>query len=413
MTVSRLARLRALVGVTLAQLRHDRLRTVLAVLGVAMAVLASVLLASVGVGVVETGQEKFDQSGRDLWVTGGPVELRPGSVGGFRNSLVGAHELAAEIETDERVSTAVPMAFQTVYASPNTSAFRTVVAVGAPARGPSVSVTEGRPFQSRDVHYGDGNYSGPMTYEAVLDERAADLLGVSVNDTIHVGGTLAAAREHEFRVVGISPTYSRFVGSPTVVLHLSELQELVGTTASDRATFVSVRLEEGASVSAVERDLAARYPEYTVRTNREQLGATLGNQAVVLVSGASLVALAVVGGVLLLLNLQLSFVVRRRERFGALKATGMSGRSLLVLAGCHALLFGLVGGAVGVALAVPGLWAVNYVAEAVTGFAGLVAVSPTVLLAGLAVAVAVSGLGGLVAGLYLARMETLPALRGE
>ncbi len=411
--MSRLARLRALVGVGVAQLRHDRLRTVLAVLGVAMAVLATVLLVSVGVGVVETGQEKFDQSGRDLWVTGGPVELRPGSVGGFQNSLVGAHDLADSIEDRESVSTAVPMAFQTVYASADTAEFQTVVAVGAPARGPSVSVTDGQPFQSGDVHYGDGNYSGPMTYEAVLDERAADLLGVSVNDTIHVGGTLSAARQHEFRVVGISPTYSRFVGSPTITLHLSELQELVGTTASDRATFLSIRLNEGSRVGAVEADLAARHPEYTVRTNRDQLAATLGDQSVVLASGASLVALAVVAGILLLLNLQLSFVVRHRKRFGVLKAAGMSGRSLLVLVSCNALILGLVGGVIGVALAVPSLWAVNSVAEAVTGFAGIVSVSPTVLLAGLAVALVVSCLGGVIAGVYLTRMRPLPALRAE
>ncbi|WP_159900258.1 ABC transporter permease [Salinirussus salinus] len=411
--MSRLARVRALAGITGAQLWHDRTRTVLAVLGVAMAVLASVLLVSVGAGVVETGQQKFDQSGRDLWVTGGPVQLRPGSVGGFQNSLVGAHDLADSIENHEAVSTAVPMTFQTVYASANTSEFRTVVAVGAPARGPSVTITEGRPFQYRDVHYGDGNYSGPMTYEAVLNERAADLLGVSVNDTVHVGGTLAAARQHEFRVVGISPTYSRFVGAPTATLHLSELQELVGTTASDRATFISVRLTDGASVTAVERDLATRYPEYTVRTNRDQLEATLQDQAVVLVSGASLVALAVLAGVLLLLNLQLSFVTRHRERFGAVKATGVSGTSLLVLVGCNAVCIGLLGGVVGVALAVPSLWGVNYVAEAVTGFQGLVTVSPAILLGGLGLAVAVSCLGGIVAGVYLARMRVLPALRSE
>jgi putative ABC transport system permease protein len=68
---------------------------------------------------------------------------------------------------------------------------------------------------------------------------------------------------------------------------------------------------------------------------------------------------------------------------------------------------------VGVALAVPGIWGVNYVAEAVTGFQGLVTVSPAVLLGGLGLAVAVSCLGGLVAGVYLARMRVLPALRSE
>jgi putative ABC transport system permease protein len=283
-----------------------------------MAVLASVLLVSVGTGVSETGQQQFDQSGRDLWVTGGPVELRPGSAGGFQNTLVDSHAVAGEIETRDDVATAVPMSFQTVYVGRNTSDYQTLVAAGAPARGPSVSITEGRPFQSTDVHYADGSYDGPMTHEVVIDPRTAALLNVGVNDTLHIGSTLATAREHEFRVVGISPTYSGFVGAPTVTLHLSELQEVTGTTASDRATFISIRLQDGANASAVKADLEESYPAYTVRTNEEQLQATLEQKVTVIASGISLVALAVVAGVLLTLNLQLSFVYQPRETFAVL-----------------------------------------------------------------------------------------------
>ncbi len=408
--MSRLARLRGAAGVALAQVRHERLRTVLAVCGVALAVLASVLLASVGVGVLETGQQKFDQSGRDLWVTGGPVELRPGSVGGFEGSLVDAHEVAAGIGRRDDVTTAVPMAFQTVYASPNTSSFNTVIAAGAPARGPSVTVTEGRPFQYRDVHYANGTYTGPMTGEAVLDERAAALLDVSVNETVHVGGTLAAARNQEFRVVGISPTYSRFVGSPTVTLHLSELQEAVGTTASDRATLITVDVRDGVARTAVQERLEAEYPEYTVRTNREQLRATLQDQALVIVSGASLVLLAVVAGVLLLVNLQLSFVVRRRRQFGALKAVGLSRGSLLGVVAAHTLVVGLLGGALGVTLAVPAIYGVNAVVAAVTGFEGVVSISAEILAVGFLLAVLVSAVGALAASVYLGRMRVTSAL---
>lgn len=405
-----IARLRALAGVALAHLRHERARTVLAVAGVALAVLATVLLVSVGVGVAETGQQKFDQSGRDLWVTGGPIELRPGTVGGFEGSLVGAHAVADRIERREDVTTAVPMAFQTVYAGRNASALETVIAAGAPARGQSVSIASGRGFQHRDVHYANGSYDGPMTREAVIDGRTADLLGVGVNDTIHVGGTLATARNQEFRVVGISPTYSRFIGAPTVTLHLSELQEVVGTTASDRATFVTVDVRAGVNVSAVEAGIERAFPEYTVRTNREQLRAIAGDQALVIVSGASLALLAVVAGVLLLVNLQLSFVFRHREAFGAMRATGTSRASLVALVGAHTLAVGVLGGLAGVALAVPSTWALNAVAARLTGFAGVVALSPALLAAGFAVAVAVSLLGALAAGLYLSRARVLSTL---
>lgn len=405
------SRLRGLAGVAVALLAHERARTVLAVLGVALAVLATVLLASVGVGVVETGQQKFDQAGRDLWITGGPVELRPGTAGGFQNSLVGAHEVARTVEADPDVATAVPMAFQTVYASPNESEFQTIVAAGAPARGPSVSIDEGRPFQHRDRHYADGTYDGPMSMEIVLDDRAASLLGVGVGDTVHVGGTISAAREREFEVVGTSETFSQFVGAPTATLHLSELQTVTGTSASDRATFVTVDVEDGADLAPVEARLEATFPDYDVRTNREQLQATLEQQAVVVVSGASLVALAAVAGVLLVLNLQLSVVARHAQTFAAILALGTSRRSLATVVSLHSLCLGVLGGLLGVVLAVPAIEAVNVLAATVTGFENIAVHSPRLLLGGLGISVVVSALGGLVASLSLARVSPLERLR--
>jgi len=406
-----MARGRALVGIAVAQLRHDRLRTVLAVLGVAMAVLATVLLVSVGSGVIETGQQKFDQSGRDLWVTGGPVELQPGSVGGFENSLIDAHTIERELEQREDVQTANPLIFQTLYVSTNTSAFDTVVGVGAASKGPSLSFSAGGGIEDGDTHYANGTYDGPMQHEVIIDRRTAQRYDLSVNDTVYLGGTLASASRNNFTVVGISSTYSSFVGAPTVVMPPSELQEITGTTASDRATMMSVQVADGYDVAATGDRIQQDYPDYTVRTNQEQLQATLQEQAVVLASGTGLVVMAVVAGVLLLLNLQLSFVYRHRETFGALQAIGTSTRSLVIVVLVNTLAIGVIGGVVGVGLALPSIWVVNEVASAVSGFEGVVSVSWRILAGGFAVSFAVSLLGGVAASLYLGRTGALRYLR--
>jgi putative ABC transport system permease protein len=406
------AALRAQFGIALSQLRHDRLRTVLAIVGIAMAVLATVLLVSVGFGVIETGQQKFDQSGRDLWVTGGPVEIRPGSAGGFENSLVNSHAVAANISSREDVATAVPMAFQAVYVGKNTSEYQTLIGAGAPARGPSVQITEGTAVQSRDTHYAGGEYDGQRTRQVVIDQRTAALLNVSVNETLYIGGTLATARQNEYTVVGISPTYSRFIGAPTVTVHLSELQALTGTTASDRATFISIRLQDGADASAVERELAAAYPEYTIRTNQEQLEATVQDKITVIASGVSLVVLAVVAGILLTMNLQLSFVYQRRETFAALQALGTSNSSLAAIVLTNTVLIGVLGGVVGIGLAFPATRAVNWIAAELSGFEQVVTLSNRILLGGIGVALAVSLLSAAAAALYLRRLRPLSVLRG-
>jgi putative ABC transport system permease protein len=409
--VRRLRRWRGLIGIAVALLRHERMRTLLAVAGVATAVLAAVLLASVGMGVLSTGQQKFDQSGRDLWISGGPIEIQPGSVGGFANPLAGAHQIEAQLEAREDVKTANPFVFQTVYASPNASEFDTIVGVGAASAGPSVNIVEGRAITGGDTHYVNGSFEGQMQYEVLVDERTAARYNLSINDSLHLGGTLAAAREHEFTVVGVTDTYSEFVGTSTVVMPPSELQEITGLTASDRASMLTVQVTEGADVAQTVTRLEEAYPDYTIRTNQEQLRALLADQAVVLTSGVSLVVLEVIAGILLLTNLQLSFVSRHRETFGALTALGTSQWSLIIVIVVNTLCIGIVGGALGSGLAVPGIWAINWVAATVTGFENVVSVSEPILLGGFVVSVCVSFVGGLAATLYLGRIRPLEHLR--
>lgn len=409
--MSRRSRLRGLVGIAVALLRHERGRTLLAVAGVSLAVLAAVLLASVGMGVLATGEQKFDQAGRDLWISGGPVEIQPGSVGGFENPLVGAHRLDAQLEAREDIVIANPFVFQTVYASPNGSEFDTIVGAGGAGWGPSVNIIEGRAITRGDPHYANGTFDGPMHYEVLVDERTAARYNLSIGDSLYLGGTLATARENEFTVVGVTDTYSNFVGTSTVVMPPSELQEITGLTASDRAAMLTVRVAEGASIEQTATELEQAYPEYTIRTNSEQLRAILADQAVIITSGASLVLLAVVAGILLLTNLQLSFVSRHRETFGALTALGTSQSSLVVVVVMNTICIGIIGGAIGSGLAVPGIWIINWVATTVTGFESLVSISVPILLGGFGASVAVSFVGGLVATLYLGRIRPLKHLR--
>ncbi|QCJ45996.1 ABC transporter permease [Haloprofundus sp. MHR1] len=405
-----LSRLSGGLSVALAQLRHERMRTVLAVVGLALAVLAATLLASVGAGVVTTGQEKFDSSGRDLWITGGTARLAPGTAGGIENPVLNSHQLSDELESRDDVRTAAPLAFQTVYVGKNTSQFETFVGVGGPARGGSVQITEGKEIDQKDIHYANGTYEGPMIYEVVIDEQTASMLNVSIGDSLYIGGTLASARQHEFTVVGISPTYSNFLGTPTVVLPLSELQEVTGTTGGDRSTMVSVSLTEGTNPEAVATELRDQYPEYTIRTNQEQFQATLQRQAVVIASGLSLVGLALISGIALTVNLLLSLVYQQRQQFAAFRALGGSTATLSTIVVIQALLLGIAGGVLGVVLTVPAAEVLNIIAEQLVGFEGLVQASEQVLMAGLVLAPIMSVVGSLIAVWRLSRLSPLSHL---
>ncbi|WP_416841221.1 ABC transporter permease [Haloferax sp. DFSO52] len=402
--------MRAAAGIATSQLTHARGRTILTILGITLAVLAATLLAGTGIGVVETGQEKFDAAGRDIWMTGGPVRFSPTGVGGFENTIVGAHELEAELEARDDVRVATPMAFQTVYVKSNDSEYETLVGVGAPARGESVQITNGSGFSSEDVHYGDGNYTGPMTHEVVIDQRTADLMNVSVGDSLYIGGTTGIARNNEFTVVGISPTFSQFLGTPSVVVHLSELQEITGTTGTDKASLVTLTVEDGADPETVATDLEAAYPAYDVRTNQEQLTELLREQAVIMAAGGSLVFLALFAGLALTVNILLSHVYHQQREFAALKALGTSSWTLSLTLVFQALFVGTIGGALGVVLSVPAARGLNYLAEFIVGFDGIVTLPPSVLVGGFAIAFAMSVVSSVAVSRQIAGIRPLDHL---
>ena len=411
--VTLISKARAIVGLVIAQVRHRPSRTTLAVLGITLAVLSTTLLASVGFGVLETGTQMFDDSGRDLWVTGGPIELSPGAVGGFKNTILDSHVVAQNIQEREDVATAVPMAFKTVYISTNGSEFDTIVGVGMPkGGGQSVSVEAGTSFTKEDIHYGNGSYNGPMTHEVVIDPRIAEMYNLSVGETVYIGGTIVDAKQNEFTVVGISPTFSRFLGAPTVAVHLSELQEITGTTGTDRATWITIKLTDGANTTAVQQELQQQYPEYDIRTNREQLESILNDKAIIVAAAGTLVVLAIIAGLALTINLLALIVYQQQTELAALKAVGLSSRTLVGVVAGQGIVLGAIGGAFGLALTPPAVIGLNYVATQLVGFEDLLQTPDTVLIAGGVIALVIGTISAMVAGWRITRINPLVHLRG-
>ncbi|UPV76306.1 ABC transporter permease (plasmid) [Halorussus limi] len=390
-----MSKLRVAASVAAAQLRHDRARTALAVVGIAVAVLSTTLLASLGYGVFETGQQKFDASGRDLWVTGGSLSEGPG---GFGTSITDSHITAGNIESRETVESAVPMAFRAVYVGNGSGEMQTLVGVGVPGGGGAVDITEGEGFQTHDVHYAGGDYDGNMTYSVIIDTRTAEMFDVGVGDTLHIGGSVETAKQHNFTVIGISPTFSSFLGAPTATMHLSELQQVTGTTGTDKATFITVNLKDSANVSAVEQRLQQKYPDYTIRTNDEQMRAVLQHNAVVIAVGGALVVLAVVAGFALTLNVLSIVVFQQKEELAALTALGVSPKTLVAMVSGQGVLLGALGGILGVAVTPPFVVALNFVAAEIVGFEGLVQAPMSVLALGGAIALVIGTLAAAVAG---------------
>lgn len=401
-------RVRAAIGVALVQVRHYRVRSVLSVVGVALAVVLVVSLGGLGYGLTTTGDEAIDYLDHDLWGSSGRVELRPGGVGSVANPIPEAHRTTERFESSERVRDAQALAFQTVYVSDTPDNFSTIAGVGLTGNGSRV--VGGGGFSTGDVHYANGSYNGTMTHEIFIDERTAARYDVGVNDTLYIGGTIYQAEQNEFRIVGVTRSFSRFLGVPTVAMHLSELQEVSGTTGSDRASIIGVTLADGYRVTDSQRALEQEYPEFDFRTNDEQVGSIIGQQASVLAGAATLVLLALGAGIALVINTLALVVYHQREALAAMKAVGVRSRTLGPLVGAQGVLFGALGGLVGCALVPPLVSVLNGVIADLTGFTELIKTPLWLFGAGFGLALSMGLLGALVAGWQVLRLEPLDIL---
>jgi putative ABC transport system permease protein len=398
-------------SLALAQLRQHQYRLGLAVVGIMLAVLATTLLAGVGLGVYETGERQFQSADRDLWVTAGETRITSAGGGGFENTLHDSRTVAREIQSHEGVENAAPLAFQTVYVGTEQDGeLETFVGSGVPGGGSALQVTEGENLP-RDTHYADGTYEGERTNAVLVDEETAKALDISVGDSLYVGGSLTAARQNEFTVVGISPTFKQMLGAPTVVMPLSELHQVTDTTQTEPATFITVTVEDDANVAAVDQDLQASYPEYTIRSNQEQLEAVLQEQILVLAAGGALILLAIVTGIALTMSLLALVVYHQRASFAALKAQGVSSKLLVGAVVVQGFLLGAIGGGLAIAVTPAAVSGLNHLAARVVGFEGLVETVPVVYAGGMGIAVGIGTIAAAIAGWRVARQPPLDHLR--
>lgn len=386
-------RTRAVIGLALAQLRRSPGRTILAVLAVTLSVLAVTLLASLGVGVVEVGEIGLDNADRDIWISSDPVDP---SASGTENPIVGAHGTSAEITTREDVSSAAPIAMHEVYIGTDPDELERTSAVGVQETHDGFDFEAGEGFDRTELPADGDRPTEPETAEIVLDPQVADEAGAEVGDTVYVGTSQQSAPAYEFTVVGIASYYSQFLGTPAVTIPLPDLQTVAGTTGTDRATFITADVTDDADQEAVRDDLAAEYPEYDVRTSDEQVEAMVAERPLVLASGTTLVGLAVVGGVVLTINLFALMVAQQRRELTALRAIGLSRHVLAGMIAVQGFVIGLLGGLVGIVITPPLTYALNQLAVSLVGFEELLRTPAEVYVVGFALAI---GVGTIVAGI--------------
>jgi len=396
-----LVRLRAMAGLGGAQLRHAPGRALLAVSGVMLAVLVVTLLAGLGIGVVETGQTKMDESGRDIWITGGPGA----EASRTENSVVDAQAVAAEIRIREDVGDVSTIAMHDLYVGATPNDTQRVTTVGIPGTHTHFEFDAGRGFAGAAYESNTSDRELPADANlVVLHPALADRFDLAVGDTVYLGAS--AQRTHPYIVSGIGSYYGQYLGTPTVTMRLANLQNMTGTAGADRAAFITVNVADDASPQAVHDALQTAYPAYTIRMSDEQFAALVSDRHLVIASGLTLVGLAIVGGIVLTANLFVLVTYQQRDALAALRAIGLSRWLLAGLIGVQGLLIGVLGGLCGL-VATPLLaHGLNWISTAVLGFEQIMRPTPAVYALGFGMALLVGTGVALVTGWQASRLAS-------
>jgi putative ABC transport system permease protein len=314
------------VGLIVHNLGTRRVRTALTALAVAIAVMAVVTLSVLTDSLKSSAAEVLSAGNADFTVA-------QKSVSDLLNSVVTDTQVA-KIASTPGVASAVGVLVATIKLDPAHPLFLEIGITPESLSPFGVHVVAGRA------------YDATAPDEVMLGWQAADAFGKKVGSSIVMDGI-------RFRVVGIYSTGQVFADSASM-MSLATLQARERKPAT--VTLTVVRVTKGASIERVRAAIEEANPNLaTVRSateygrvdrNLQFLGAAQ--------TGSQIIAL-VIGVIIVMNTMLLSFVERIRE-FGVLRAIGWSRSRLLGLVLGEAIGISFLGAGLGVGFAFVLTW---------------------------------------------------------
>lgn len=384
---TRLRRLAAVIGLGIRRVRgrllsRGRGRTVVSITGVALAVALLVVVTSLAAGLA--GGATVQSEDIDYWVV--PDESGAGSVplNAEGAKLSDVHRVTNDLQADDRVEYASPVALQPIQLRHPATGNRTyVLAVGViPETGRTIAGLNTTPLAGEYSFYQNGSYDGAWSGATVISPTVATDLGAGNGDELRLGGS-----NRQFTVAHVNDgELSAGIGEvPAVVMPLAELQAVTDQTAADSADQILVSTTD----PSVNTLLTGIYPGTSVVTRSGLAGAETSATSLPLAMAVAATLVAGGIGVTFVATMMGLEVTASRRELAVLGAVGFSARSRVVVVLTETLTVSLLGGILGVAVGVIGVQGVNSAIAATIGVSGLATVTAPIVGYALVTALAV------------------------
>jgi putative ABC transport system permease protein len=381
-------------------LQRKKIRSVLTIGGVAIAVAVLVSLLGFDAGYQQGLRNDIDRMGYQVLVTakGCPYEAATLMLKGGGGLRYMEQEVYERIVKDERIEEITPQLVTTVFDEDAGSGQGGITMY----MGIMDSYLKLKPW----VAFKSGGwFSGEYADEAIMGYEAAELEQRAVGDQIFISGL-----DRVLTVVGI---FERTGTQDDGVIFLPLRTAQATFNLPEKITGIGIKLREISQLSAFEEDL---YNEPGIQVvSMAQVKGTIFN----LMSSAKMLAnsiatVAILIAVIGVMNTILMSVFERTKEIGVMKALGASKMDVFRIIWMETTLICLFGGIIGCMLALAGGSVVEHVLKQILPYAPsgkLVVISPALVIVSLGGAIVT----GLVAGVYpasrAASMRPVQAIR--
>jgi ABC-type antimicrobial peptide transport system permease subunit len=334
--------------------------TIIAI-AISMALLVSML--SIAEGILQNAITGIEESKRDIIITG------VGSHG-----IVDGHELVSTLKEDENISAASAILgdpselLNIKFTDPNSLEVkvRSSLAFGFVPDDEKEFLGDTEERRLRDLfevrfnnwfnvggdpHYENG-YTGPWTYEILMDATYAEKNNLSIGYEIEI-----ADHPNKFQIVGTFTTLlsgegvSSFIPFGIMIMHLSELQSLLGFEDDDLISSVSISLEEGnkdvKAAREIAKDIKDKYPFYRVATKEDRLESVSSQLELARLFYTAIGSVSMIIGLLFVACIMIMSVYERTNEFGMLRAIGISKKTIFFNILAESMVLVVIGAIIG------------------------------------------------------------------
>jgi putative ABC transport system permease protein len=317
---------------------RDRIRLIIAVIGVAFAVLLMTVQLGLLIGFATISSSLVDNAQADLWIV--PRGAKDVDQAGY---LIERQKYRALGVSGVDAVQSLIVRF-TEWKRPD-GGTESVIVVGidpVPVR-PALQPWNFIEGSVDNLRIADG---------VVIDELYSQKLGVSkVGETVEIIGRRA-------RIVGITSQIRTFTQSPYVFANLKNARIWTGLP-DDRTTYLLVQAEKGANLASIRNALQAALPASDVYTSGEFSWRTRIYWLITTGVGAALLIAAVLGvivGMVIVSQTLYSATMERLQEYATIRAMGATNRYLQTIVLRQSLVSGTLGYVIGTAIALMVAW---------------------------------------------------------